>query len=120
MRLTERVGILASLALLCCAPPARAASSEEISDLASRIDYGYYAADPKVIEAARAVLDRSEASDPATRYYTAYAAFRMAQLAARGGAAPGALVDTCIDKATPGRDAPGTAEQWILVAACAE
>lgn len=119
MRLTERV--LAPLtALLCCARPACAASSEELSDLASRIDYGYYAGEPRVIEAARAVLDRSEASDPATRYYTAYAAFRMAQLAAHDGAAPGALVDTCIDKATPPRDAPATAEQWILVAACAE
>src|SRR5690349_5539417 len=99
MRLTERVAFLV-LAAACCARPACAASSEEISDLASRIDYGYYAAEPRVIEAARAVLDRSEAADPATRYYTAYAAFRLAQLAARGttngGAAPGALIDTCI------------------------
>ncbi|HEX5047167.1 MAG TPA: hypothetical protein VFX89_08615 [Gammaproteobacteria bacterium] len=121
MRLTERAGIFVSFAaLLCGARPACAASSEEISDLASRIDYGYYAGEPRVIEAARAVLDRSEASDPATRYYTAYAAFRMAQLSAHDGAAPGAFVDTCVDKATPSRDAPATAEQWILVAACAE
>src|SRR5215813_4564995 len=123
MRLTERVVILALLAG-CSVRAASAAPSEEISDLASRIDYGYYAAEPRVIEAARAVLDRAEASDPATRYYTAYAAFRLAQLAAHGtgndGAAPGALIDTCIQKATPPRDAPAAAEQWILVAACAE
>jgi hypothetical protein len=113
--------MLASLAaVLCCVRLVYAAPSEELSDLASRIDYGYYTGELRVIEAARAVLDRSEASDQATRYYIAYAAFRMAQLTAQGGAAPGTLVGTCIDKATPARDAPATAEQWILVAACAE
>jgi len=121
MRLTERLGILALLAApLCCARLACAASSEELSDLAARIDYGYYAAEPRVIEAARAVLDRSEATDPQTRYYTAYAAFRLAQLAIQARAASGALVDTCIEKATPPRDATATAEAWILVAACSE
>jgi len=121
MHLTERLTTLALLvAPLCGARLACAAPSEEISDLAARIEYGYYAEEPRVIEAARAVLDRSEAADADTRYYTAYAAFRLAQLAANGGATPGTLVDRCIEKATPPRDAAGTAEEWILVAACAE
>jgi hypothetical protein len=119
--LTERLGILALCAApLCCLRPACAASLEEIADLAARIDYGYYAAEPRVIDAARAVLERSEASDAQTRYYIAYAAFRSAQLAVQGGSAPGPLADTCIERATPPRDAPANAEAWILVAACAE
>lgn len=120
MRLTERLTVLLLVVPACGARVAAAAPSEEISDLAARIEYGYYAEEPRVIEAARAVLDRSEAHDADTRYYEAYAAFRLAQLAARGGAEPGALVGTCIEKATPPRNDPGTAEEWILVAACAE
>jgi tetratricopeptide (TPR) repeat protein len=119
MRLTEPFAI-ALLAASMCGARAWAAPSEEIADLAARIEYGYYAEEPRVIEAARAVLDRAEAADADTRYYTAYAAFRLAQLAAHGGADAGKLVDTCIEKATPPRADAATAEQWVLVAACAE
>jgi hypothetical protein len=119
MRLTEALAI-ALLAASVRGAPVWAGPSEEIADLAARIEYGYYAKEPRVIEAARAVLDRTEAADADTRYYTAYAAFRLAQLAAQGGGDGGKLVDTCIDKATPARDNAGAAEQWVLVAACAE
>lgn len=120
MGLTERLKILVLLGAAVFGARLAAAPSEEISDLAARIEYGYYAEEPRVIEAARAVLERSESADGDTRYYEAYAAFRLAQLAAHSGAEPGALVAVCIEKATPPRDAQTTVEGWILVAACAE
>jgi hypothetical protein len=92
--------------------------SAELADLAARIDYGYYSDEPRVIEGARAALERLGSSDVMTAYYRAFAALRLAQLAAAHGAAVGDLVADCVDGVTPGSADAGAAEAWILVAAC--
>src|SRR5262245_3584838 len=104
------------MAALCgAARLATAAPAAELADLAGRIEYGFYGDEPRVIEAARESLERLAEHDGEARYYLAFGAFRLAQL---GVEPDGALVDSCIDGATPaGKEE--SAEAWVLVAACA-
>jgi hypothetical protein len=113
---------LALLVLLwTLTPTARAELSPELADLAARIEYGFYAEEPRVIDAAYAALARLPADDGAARYYGALAAFRSAQLRPREQDV-GPLLDDCVRLATPAEHAAATAsataEDWILVAAC--
>ena len=113
MRLTELVA-----ACVCCVAvtaSAKAASPAELSDLAARIDYGFYNDDTHAIDAARSALARL-GDAPAVRYYRDYAGLRRAQLnpADRGSARE------CAERDVPGDLAPAAAaEAWILIAACA-
>jgi tetratricopeptide (TPR) repeat protein len=107
------------LALCAAAPVGVAAPAAELADLAARIEYGFYGDEPRVIEAARASLERLAEDDAQARYYLAFGAFRLAQLDAQRGREPsGALVDSCVDGATPAADGE-SAEAWVLVGACA-
>jgi hypothetical protein len=114
----------AVLALCGAAQVGWAAPDDELADLAARIEYGFYGDEPRVIEAARASLERLAEDDVHARYYFAFSAFRLAQLGVQGGGTPSsALIDSCIDDATPAegdaKQSNESAEAWVLVAACA-
>ena len=104
------------------ARPAFAATADfaDLADLAARIEYGFYSNEPRVIDAARAALERSESKDSSVAYYRALAAFRLAQLDVEHGTDPGSLLEECLKPSTSDKAAtPAAAEAWILVAACA-
>jgi tetratricopeptide (TPR) repeat protein len=107
------------LLLWSIAQPARADLAADIADLSARIDYGFYAEEQRVIDAARSALERLPEQDPSVRYYRALAAFRLAQLPVRDGDDLGELLDDCAQLAVPTEDDEAAAEAWILVAACA-
>jgi hypothetical protein len=114
MRLTEGVGVtLVGCAVLCAA---LASPSAELTDLAARIDYGYYNNDPHALDAARGALDRLDDS-PEVQYYRDYAALRRAQLGPAGRAS--ALARECAERELPAdRVGAAAAEAWVLIAAC--
>lgn len=96
------------------------ASTPDLPDLAARIEYGFYSNEPRVIDAAREALERSESKDSSVGYYRALAAFRLAQLDVEHGADPGSLLEECLRPSTSDQaTTPAAAEAWILVAACA-
>jgi tetratricopeptide (TPR) repeat protein len=131
MVFTKLLGLASAAAGLCVARLAAANVSPELSDLAGRIDYGFYVEDARAIEAAHSALGRMSDDDPNVRYYRALAAFRRAQLGAQQGEPADELVADCIASATPVESAErlpraaaearakAAAEAWILVAACA-
>jgi tetratricopeptide (TPR) repeat protein len=113
--------IIAALVWLAAAMPfaAHAASSAEVLDLAGRVHYGYYHAEPRTIDAALAALDRL-ADSPEVVYYRDFAALRRAQLGGTDRAGAERL-HTCAQRdVQPGRDKRVAAESWVLVAACAQ
>src|SRR5215510_12782023 len=112
--------ILAAFVGLAVAPFAvHAAASAEVLDLAARVHYGYYHAEPRAIDIALAALDRLGDS-PEVVYYRDFAALRRAQLGGndRGGAE---RLRACAQRdPEPGHDKRLAAEAWVLVAACAQ
>ena len=99
--------------------PARADLAAEIADLSARVDYGFYAEEQPIIDAARYALERLPEDDSSVRYYRALAAFRSAQLRSSDDDAR-ELLDDCARLATPAEPhQSAAAEAWILVAACA-
>jgi hypothetical protein len=99
----------------------RANGNADLLDVVSRIDYGFYTGDAKVITAATSELERLRGDDAARSYYRAYAVWRANQTD----------VDTssrtrrdrtadCIDHSTELFDDPEWAiEAQVLAAACA-
>jgi hypothetical protein len=65
---------------------AAAAPSAEVLDLAGRVHYGYYHAEPRTIDAAAEALERLGDS-PDVLYWRDFAALRRAQLGAADRAA---------------------------------
>ncbi len=115
MRLTKfRSSTLACLAFAPLA--ARAEVSAELLDLAARVQYGYYQADARAIEAAQAALDRLGDS-PGVVYYRDFAALRLAQLGA--GRGDKRLSDCARREAPIGLTGRAAAEAAVLAAACA-
>jgi len=111
--LTGAVG----LALLVTA--AGAAIADEVSDLAARVDYGYYARERAVLEGAREALGELPGQRPLLDYYRAYSAWRLAQLGGVDARRTPAALDDCIESAeTAAQDAAMATEAWVLVAAC--
>lgn len=105
------------LAVLACA--ARGEPSSELLDLAARVHYGFYHAEPRAIDAARAALDRL-ADSPEVLYYRDFAALRRAQLGGNDRLSLERL-EQCAEREVPaGLDKRVAAEAWVLVAACAE
>ncbi len=131
MALTKFVLAALAGAGCCAARLAAADSAAELSDLAGRIDYGFYVDDARAIEATLPALGRMSDEDASVRYYRAFAAFRRLQLSAQHGVPADKLVADCIANATPEESAErlpraeaearakAAAESWILVAACA-
>ncbi len=99
--------------------PAVADLTAELADLSARVEYGFYAEEPRVIDAAAAALARLTADDPAVRYQRALAAYRSAQLMPRDDKNFGKALDQCTELSPTEEDAADDAEPWILVAACA-
>jgi len=115
MRLTKAVS--PTLACLALAPlVARAELSAELLDLAARVQYGYYQADARAIEAAQVALDRLGDS-PGVVYYRDFAALRLAQL---GGRDDDKRLSDCARREAPAeRAGRAAAEAAVLAAACA-
>jgi len=106
------------VALATAALAAEAAPSPELLDLAARVHYGYYHAEPRTIEAAITALDRLGDS-PEVFYYRDFAALRRAQLGAADRSVS-ARLGSCAQRNVPtGLDKRFAAEAWVLVAACA-
>src|SRR3970282_2300051 len=107
------------LVVLClAAQPALADSAAEIADLSARIDYGFYAEEGRVVDAARKALARLDGNDASVRYHRALAALRLAQLRLPDGGRIGELLDECVEHGTPsGQQDEAAAAGWILVAA---
>ena len=100
--------------------PVSCAAASELGDIVARIDYGFYTADPRMIQAARDDLTRSGAAGGAHAYYEAYAAYRLSRLdlTARPRERR-ALIRACLDAGrSSARTEAWTAEAWIVVAAC--
>jgi tetratricopeptide (TPR) repeat protein len=90
--------------------------TSDLADLSARAEYGFYAAEPTVISAARRDLDRLADSDARVSYYRALAAMRAAQVDARHGAD---ALDDCVESAEQAASQePSWAEAWVLVGAC--
>jgi hypothetical protein len=116
MRLTKGLLIVSCAAALAAA---HAAPSPELLDLAARVHYGYYNAEPRAIDAAMGALERLGES-PEVLYYRDFAALRRAQLGEIDRALQQRL-RACMDRdVSPGLDKRFAAEVWVLVAACAE
>jgi tetratricopeptide (TPR) repeat protein len=111
-----RKGLLLVLCATSCA--AHAAPSPELLDLAARVHYGYYNAEPRAIDAAGAALERLSES-PEVVYYRDFAALRRAQLGAIDRAGQQRLRACAEREVAPGLDKRFAAEAWVLVAACA-
>jgi hypothetical protein len=115
MRLTKVVS--PTLACLALVPyVAYAEISAEVLDLAGRVQYGYYQADARAIEAAQAALDRlGDSSDVV--YYRDFAALRLAQL---GGSDDDKRLGECARREASAELARrAAAEAAVLAAACA-
>lgn len=98
---------------------AHAAPSAELLDLAGRVHYGFYNAEPAAIEAALTALERLGDS-PEVTYYRDFAALRRAQLGAADRASR-ARLEACAERdVSAAGDKRVAAEAWVLVAACAE
>jgi tetratricopeptide (TPR) repeat protein len=113
MRCKASTTLLAGFACAAWAEP-----SSELLDLAARVHYGYYHAEPRAIDAARAALDRL-ADSPEVLYYRDFAAVRRAQLGDNDRLTLERLAQ-CAKREVPGTlDKRAAAEAWVLVAACA-
>ena len=106
-------------AALAAAAAAHGAPSSELLDLAARVHYGYYHAEPRAVDAALTALDRlGDASDVV--YYRDFAALRLAQLGGTGRATLERLRACAERDVPPTLDKRAASEVWALVAACAE
>jgi hypothetical protein len=127
MPLTKLTAVVALAACVVLATNARAGVTSELADLAGRVDYGFYVGDARAIMDAVAVLKRLSDSDPAVRYYRAFASFRLAQL---GGERASSDAESCVKNATVEEPterltraaaearARASVESWLLVAVC--
>jgi hypothetical protein len=127
MGLTKLSVVVALSACVALGPSARAGVTPELADLAGRIDYGFYVGDARAITDAAAALKRMSDSDPAVRYYRAFASFRLAQL---GGEHAASDAESCVKNATVAEPteqltraaadarARASVESWLLVAVC--
>jgi tetratricopeptide (TPR) repeat protein len=126
MALTK-LNVVVLAACLALGSGARAGVTPELGDLAGRIDYGFYVGDAQAITDAAAALKRMTDSDPAVRYYRAFASFRLAQL---GGKHVASDAESCVKNATVEEPterltraaaearARASVESWLLVAVC--
>ncbi|HEY3517725.1 MAG TPA: hypothetical protein VGL98_11825 [Gammaproteobacteria bacterium] len=110
---------MAALFGLAAAPFAAHAASAEVLDLAARVHYGYYHAEPRTIDTAATALDRLGDSAEVV-YYRDFAALRRAQLGGNDRAGMERLRACAQRDPQPGHDKRLAAEAWVLVAACAQ
>src|SRR6185295_4161018 len=116
---TTTARLLGLAAAAFAAQTARAAPSAEVLDLAGRVQYGYYQAEPRAIDTALTALERLGDS-PEVVYYRDFAALRRAQLGGNDRAGTDRLRACAQRDAQPKLDKRSAAEAWVLAAACAE
>jgi hypothetical protein len=97
---------------------ANAAPSAEVLDLAARVHYGYYHAEPRTIDAALAALERL-GDAPEILYWRDFAALRRVQLGGSDRVGSERLRRCAQRDPPPKLDKHFTAEAWVLAAACA-
>jgi hypothetical protein len=114
MRLTTAL----PAALAAAALTAHAAPSAELLDLAARVHFGYYQAEPRTLDAAGAALERL-ADSPEVTYYRDFAALRRAQLGGADRSGRDRLAACASREAEPKLDKRFAAEISALAAACA-
>jgi tetratricopeptide (TPR) repeat protein len=91
----------------------------DLADLSARAEYGFYTAEPTLIDAARRDLERLDAKDARVSYYRGLAAMRAAQVETSRGRPAGRALGACIESAEQAAEQePTSAEAWVLVAAC--
>ncbi len=97
-----------------------AVADAELADIVARMDYGYYAGEARLIEAARSDLERARGGDAVEAYYLGYSAYRLIQLgAADSHRERHHLIAGCLDASRAALVDPDWAlEAWVLVAAC--
>jgi hypothetical protein len=105
--------------LAAAAFAASAAPSAEVLDLAARVHYGYYHAEPRAVEAALTALERLGDS-PEVLYWRDFASLRSAQLGASDRISVERLRECAQRDPQPKLDKHFTAEAWVLAAACAQ
>lgn len=112
--------LVCSTLLVVCAKTPGAESPAELGDVAGRIDYGYYAADLRTLEAAYDALRQRSGQRAAESYYVAYAAYRLSQMA--GSSTQHRFRDFLTECIRTARDLTADSEwsieAWILIAAC--
>jgi len=109
------------LVLALLAPPlhAEVVLDGKLGDLAGRIDYGFYAGDRVVLEAARDELEQRDGAAPFVAYYRGFAELRLAQLGLREGRPVGKTLERCVHSGEAAAEAdPRSAEPWVLIGAC--
>ena len=110
---------MTTIAVLAAAFSANGAPSAEVIDLAARVHYGYYHAEPRTIDAALAGLERL-GDTPEVLYWRDFAALRSAQLGASDRLVSERVRQCAQRKPPPKIDKYFAAEVWILAAACAQ
>lgn len=117
---TSAVPIAWIAAIACVANVPGARANTDLLDVVARIDFGYYAGDVRLIEAASAELERVSAPDPARAYYRAYAAFRLNQIDSHAsGRSRRERAHRCIDETRELTESHEWAiEAHVLRAAC--
>jgi hypothetical protein len=112
--------VIEVLIVASCTPAlaAHAALPPELLDLAARVHYGYYNAEPRAIDAAAEALERL-ADSPEVLYYRDFAALRRAQLGGVDRAGAERLRACATREASAALDKRFAAEAWALGAACA-
>ena len=99
---------------------AEADSWTDLADVAARIEYGFHAEEPGMVEAARTALERSGERGEAAEYYRALAALRLASLQpATDGRTRERLAECSRLAPHANAEAHTAAEFWVLSAACA-
>jgi hypothetical protein len=116
MHVTKLFGVM--IVAVAGVPSAQGGAPAEVLDLAARVHYGYYHAEPQTIAVAEAGLARlGDAAEVV--YYRDLAALRRAQLGVRDRESLRRL-DECARRHS-GTELAGraAAEAWVLAAACA-
>jgi hypothetical protein len=117
--MTRGLRILLLLALVSTSLPVATQPGPAARDAAARIEFGWFTADARLIEAAAQSLGR-ERGDPWQSYLRAYAAYRMAALRLAQGQRAGEVLEDCATAAEAAAgEAAAEAEASVLLAACA-
>jgi tetratricopeptide (TPR) repeat protein len=118
----HKLTIACLLAPLALAAAAGTSAADEpgprMTDIAARLDYGFYSREPAVVEAARAELEGLSQGNAWREYLLGYAAMRLAEL---GGGRKGTddLLDDCIERGQAAAEHGQTAlDGWLLVGVC--
>lgn len=114
----RRPGLIAIIGV-ALSSVASADVTDDLTDLAARIDYGYYAREASIVEGARDALAELTGNHPLLDYFRGYAALRLAQVDGPQTRRGERGVEDCLRFGTAAAEHESAgAEAWVLVAAC--